>query len=342
MPGEARDREDLPNRILRWGISYIDDSLEGIFANDLVLLGAPPGVGKTAMCVGIATTNLMDEKRIHLIALEAHTFEIERRLKYRYFCEAFFSDHNRPHLDGPMNFKSWLLGRYKEQTRVYNDYAEEFCRKAFVNLFTLYKTSKFGVADMVEQVNSVATETDLVIIDHAHYFDFDDKSDNESLKRIVHTARDLTQEIGRPMILVAHLRKRDRGSKELCPGMDDFHGSSELAKVATKCVTIAPGTVTVDGKYVTYIRCSKDRNDSGPARYLGITTFNPKKGGYDEQYRIAWANSEQPCELPVEYRPDWARHYASGGGGNSAPQKPAAVVTRAPVQRAATRVYVPD
>lgn len=343
MAKEREDRLTLPRRVLKWGVSYLDDALSGIFANDLVLLGAPPGVGKTAMCIGLAVSNLMDGKRVHFIALEAHVFEIERRLKYRYFCDAFFGDENRPRLSGPINFKSWLLGTHREQTEKYEAYAEDFCLKAFTNLHTLYKDSKFTVRDFIDQVNSVADDTDLIITDHAHYFDWDDENENKALKIIVHTARELTQEIGCPIVLVGHLRKKDRGAKELAPGMDDFHGSSELVKVATKCVTIAPGSVTSDGKYITYFRASKDRLDSGPSRYLGITTYNPKKGAYDEDYRITWANSDTPTELSLEQYPDWARARRESSRYNELFQrKPEPTAYGAALQRAPTRVHIPD
>lgn len=311
MALEREDRQSLSKRKLNWGVSYLDDATMGIFANDLVLLGAPPGVGKTDLALNIALTNILDGKHIHFIALEAHTFEIERRLKYKYFCNLFFTDPDRPRLSGPMNYKSWVLGVFSAELEKYMSETEKFCSEAYTDLFTLYKQKTFGVEELIEQVNFVSDETDLVIVDHAHYFDWDG-DDNRALKEIVHTARDLTQETAKPIILVAHLRKRDKAQKELCPGMDDFHGSSELVKVATKCVTIAPGPATADGKFVTYFRVSKDRLDGGPTRFVGMTTFNPKKGKYDDDYKLAWANSENALPIDADYYPEWARFRPSG------------------------------
>lgn len=343
MQGELENRLELRKNVLRWGISYLDDALDGIFANDLVLLGAPPGVGKTALCTGIAHTNLLDGKKVHFIALEAHEYEIERRIKFKYLSQIFFADQNRPRLDGPLNFKSWYRGRFDEQLKRYSDQVEDFCTKAFTDLFTLYKTSKFTVTDLITQVSYAANDTDLVIVDHAHYFDWDDDNDNRALKKIVHAARNLSHEIGRPIILVAHLRKKDRTVKELCAGMDDFHGSSELAKVATKCVTIAPGDVTADKRYITYFRASKDRMDQGPSRYLGVTTFNPKKGWYDDEYKIAWANQTADGELAREQYPDWARTYRESSNGHSLPAGGGPRIIRATRRTGAfTKVYVPD
>lgn len=306
IEAEYKERLTMTNRKLSWGIKYLDDALEGIFANDLVLLGAPPGVGKTQLCLNIALTNLLDEKRVHYIALEAHLYEIERRLNYMEFANRFFSNKDRPRIEGSMNFKSWVLGKNREATQSIEDETNAYCKKAFSSFFTLYKDRKFGVKDLIEHVNYAADDTDLIIVDHVHYFDWDDESDNQAIKQIVHTARDLTQETGKPIILVAHLRKRDRGTKELVPGMEEFHGSSELAKVATKCVTLAPGGVTDDGKYVTYFRAAKDRLDNGPSRYVGRTSFNPKKGGYDSEYRIGWSNAEKFGELTRAQYPEWA------------------------------------
>jgi hypothetical protein len=343
MAAELEDRLTLKDRILKWGITYLDDATRGIFANDLVLLGAPPGLGKTALSINIAVTNLTEGKKVHYIALEAHPLEIERRIKYNYFANLFFSDNDRPKLNGAMNFKTWCLGDHKDKIKKYEDITEEFSRKAFVDLFTLYKDSKFRVEDLIKHVNFVADETDLIIVDHAHYFDWDEESDNNALKRIVHSARGLTQDIGRPILLVAHLRKKDRGMQELAPGMDDFHGSSELTKVSTKCITLSPGSATDDGKYITYFRVAKDRLDGGPTRYLGITTYNPKKGGYDDEYTLTWANASRVAELSLDQYPDWARHgrassnsnpLLNGGGTDS--------FTRQARPKYPKRMYVPD
>lgn len=314
---EREGRKGILGRVLKFGISFLDDALRGIFPDDLVLLGAPSGVGKTQACVNIAITNLDAGKRVHFIALEASEFEIERRLKYQQVAKFYFADDKRPRLERSFNFTSWMLGEYEGKLDQYEEMAERYCSTYFTDLFTFYKSEKFDVTDLVENVAYAADQTDLIIIDHVHYFDWDSDNDNRAIKEIAKTVRSLALDYQKPIVLVAHLRKRDRNNKELVAGLDEFHGSSDLTKIATKVVTVAPGPVTEDKKFTTYFRIPKNRIDGGPTRYMGAMTFDPKKGGYDDEYGVGWAHSEKFTHIEPSQMPQWARSFGNGGFYNS-------------------------
>ena len=104
---EEAHRKELWGRILKFGVSYLDDALLGILPNDLVLIGAPSGAGKTQLCVNIANANLAEGKRVHVFALEAEQDEWERRIKYQMLCQAYYSDQNRQRLNSRMTFQGW-------------------------------------------------------------------------------------------------------------------------------------------------------------------------------------------------------------------------------------------
>lgn len=315
---EQQDRIGIKSRLLSFGVKFLDDAMTGIFPDDLILLGAPSGVGKTQICVNIALANIENAKRVHFIALEASEFEIERRLKYKYIANYFFSDENRPRLKKNLTFTDWYLGEYENELKLYEDLATEFCHKAFGSLFTFYKSEKFDVFNLIENIHLIENDTDLIILDHIHYLDWDDPNDNRAIKEIAKKVRSLALECQKPIILVAHLRKKDRGNKEIAASLDEFHGSSDLSKIATKVITIAPGPVTDDGKYTTYFRIPKNRLDGGVTRYVGATTFSPKKGGYDDEYSIGFANTEKFFQLTHHQYPQWAKftHDSSMGGSS--------------------------
>ena len=63
-----------------FGIKYLDAALHGIKPNDLILIGASSGAGKTELCTHIAKTNAKLGKRVRYIALEAEKNEIETTL----------------------------------------------------------------------------------------------------------------------------------------------------------------------------------------------------------------------------------------------------------------------
>jgi hypothetical protein len=130
------------------------------------------------------------------------------------------------------------------------------------------------------------------------------------MREIAKTARTLSLEEGTPIILVSHLRKRDRGNPDLVAGLDEFMGSSDLYKIATKVITISGGAMTQTGCYETFFRIPKNRTNGGVTRYIGRVLFNPKMGNqYEKKYSLGWSHStrENGFEgIDESLYPDWA------------------------------------
>lgn len=310
-------RQGLIENRLSFGIDFLDHALKGITQTDVVLAGAYSGAGKTQFCVNVALANLEQNKRVHFFALEAEYAEIERRLKFSYVANYYFSDPNRPKLDCPLSFSSWLMGEVGPNIEPYDEMAEKFCVAAFKNLFTRYKVDDFDVNALAQEFIMIENETDLVILDHVHYLDWDEESDNRAVKKIAKTVRSLALGSRKPVILVSHLRKRDRHNKEIAPGLDEFHGSSDLYKIATKVITIASGGPDPDGRFITYFRTPKNRIEGGVTRFLARTMFDPKKGTYEKGYRLGWANAADFGDIDPAFWPHWAKRSGDGAQHDS-------------------------
>lgn len=311
---EYAERLDLQDRLLPFGIAFLDDALLGILPDDLVLVGAPSGIGKTQFCVGLALANVAKEKRVHFFALEAGENEIERRLKFQLIADSFYADKDRPRLGRPLFYDEWAIGRYADVLGPYEEWASNYCRSAFKNLHTFYKSEDFTADRLIEFVNMVASKTDLIIVDHVHYFDWDDRDDNRALKDIAKAARSLSLHTKKPIVLVAHLRKRDRQNAELAAGLDEFHGSSDLTKIATKVISIGSGGPAAGGGYLTYMRTAKNRHFGAATRYLAQVVFDEKRGSYGQEYKIGWANASKFGELAPGEVPSWVGRGRERGG----------------------------
>lgn len=310
LEDEISARAKTTNNVLKFGIEYIDDALRGIYPDDLVLVGAPSGMGKTQLCCNIAKANLKDGRKVHYIALEASEFEIERRLKFQIVMSHYYGDPNRPNL-GKISYPDWLLGKYLFELSDYEvSGAKEFEQK-YQNLYLYYKQDKFGIQELIESVIYASKETDLIIIDHVHYFDLEDDNENRGMKEIAKTVRSLCIEEKKPIVLVAHLRKRDKNNEELVAGLDEFHGSSDLTKIATKVITFSGGPPDKDGRYETYFRIPKSRIDGVVSRFSGKELFDPKTGGYvSGVYDIGWAAQQRKSGFQCiedKFYPDWGR-----------------------------------
>jgi KaiC/GvpD/RAD55 family RecA-like ATPase len=199
---EASSREAVKGMLLEFGVSFLDDAMLGIRPDDLVLVGAPSGVGKTQFCVNIAMANVIKGKRVHFFALEASQFEVERRLKFQMVADLFYSDPDRAKLGRPLRYDEWAAGDFKGLLVEYEKTATAMCEEKLKTLFTFYKSGDFSVYNLIENFSLVRDETDLVIVDHVHYFDWDDSNDNRALKEIAKAARDICLQTKKPMVLV--------------------------------------------------------------------------------------------------------------------------------------------
>jgi replicative DNA helicase len=298
-------------KLLSYGIDFLDDALTGIMPNDLVLIGAGSGSGKTQLCTNIALANVTKGKRVHFFALEADEHEIARRIKFQIIAKHYFNDppNERPRCE--INYTNFLLGDFFKIQGMsqYEGIADHEIRNHFQNLNVFYKGEKFDVDDLIREVAAIQDETDLIIVDHVHYFDYDDDNESRSVKEIAKAARTLALNFGKPIILISHLRKRDKFSKEICPGIEEFHGSSDLYKIATRAITIAPGP-TVSNGYETYMRVVKNRLDGGCTRFMAKCVFNARRGNYEKGYSIGSANQNRDDgfhDLERPFRPSWAK-----------------------------------
>jgi hypothetical protein len=82
VKGETDERVERSKNELKYNHAFLDDLLRGIAVNDLIVLGAETGAGKTEFARAIAASNAKQGRRVYYFALEAEPKEIERRTKY--------------------------------------------------------------------------------------------------------------------------------------------------------------------------------------------------------------------------------------------------------------------
>ena len=310
---EQADRLVNADGLLSFGVNYLDDCLGGLPRNSLLLLGAKTGAGKTHLATQIAHHNASEGKRVHYFALEAEPNEIQRRMKYQLLAAWWYGkpwDERR----GPqLNFIDWCNRRFGDQFDKQEREIDAYLQEGYKNLKTYYrKRTDFTVGWFRKVFEGIQAETDLVIVDHLHYFDFDDDSENRALKTAMKGIRDAALLANKPVILLAHMRKKERGSKCCLPDLDDFMGSSDLTKIATDVVLIGPGQAVGKGDtWPTLVRAAKCRRDMSRSRFVGVCGFDSKQVRYNEKYYVArWFDGMENVK-PLEHRdqlPYWAKN----------------------------------
>lgn len=317
LVGELDERLDLASRVMPYHQSFLDDYLKGILPHDLVLLSAPSGFGKTDLALWIATRNARQGKRVHYFALEAEPRELERRAKFQILSELVFgSNHERKF---ELNYTDWMIGACESIVRQFNAEADAQISSSLFKLQTYYRGRSFTAETLNREVSRVHETTDLIVIDHLHYID-EDAGENEAraLGDTVKAIRDVSLLIGKPVILVAHLRKRDRRMKQVIAELDDVHGSSNVVKICTQAIVLERAVQIEAPKWYlapTYVAILKDRRSGAPG-LVAVQMYDRRAKAYRPEYTLGRINGQQWEAIDLNDRPRWAvNHKPMMGNG---------------------------
>ncbi len=312
MEEEAARLKDRSN-ILQYGVSFFDDTLRGISPNDLILIGARSGGGKTELAKIIAMHNARQGKRVAFFALEAEEFEIERRMKFNTLAKLWrAANPGAPR--GIANYADWRFCELQPMFAPYEDEAEATFKKGYETLKTYYRCrDDFGLTELEQNILEVYKNTDLFVLDHLHYLDLGDgENENRSMKNFMQKLRFLTTSLHKPVIAIAHLKKG--ASANVVPEMDDYMGSSDISKICTTAIMLAPahGIVATNEAATgngTFMRIVKFRLDGSRTYNVGLGFFDNETGTYKPDYalgRLNYAETKWTC-LKEGY-PPWAKN----------------------------------
>jgi len=289
------------------GVSYVDEYSAGIFPDDLMLVGAATGVGKTTLVSMLTELAAAAGRRVFFFALEAAEAEIESKLFYRELAALCYRENVVP-AEG-MRFVDFRRGRCDWIPSKYIEKAEIEVEKRLEGVTTYYKGKEFSTKDVHRLFLAHQDEADLFILDHVHYIDHDDSNENRALKDITKAIRDTALLMGKPVICVAHLRKKQAGDKKLLPDVDDFHGSSDLVKIATKVLVVGRAWEQKPEKNYyspTYMHIAKDRS-AGKCRQIALFNFDMRRWRYSKKYSLGIAKGGTKfAPINITDRPAWA------------------------------------
>lgn len=308
VQGELAERKSYGERALSYHVPFLDDLLRGIAPHELVLIGAPTGAGKTDLVRIIAQSNAKQGKRVHLFALEAERSEIEQRTKYGILAK--LASHAKRDVDA-LNYRDWYFGRCEHIVGDFNAIADRQIASDYQTLHTYYRGARFDVQTMARLFRAVQSQTDLIILDHLHYVDLDGDGENTEYARMLKLIRATALDMGKPVILVAHLRKRDMRDRSVVPAIEMFHGSSEITKVGTTTVMLSPARVVQEKaqwfESYTFLHVPKDRM-GGASGYVAACAFDRRFKSYSPTYTLGRLNAagDEWTELSMSDRPSWA------------------------------------
>jgi len=279
---EKEDRHKFSTRVLSYGIKFLDKITEGILPHDLILIGAKSGHGKSEMAAHIAMSNAKQGKRVFMFALEAEEQEIQRRLLFKSLVNDYYSD---THFNKIIpNYLRWYTSKQERELAPYYEHAKQSIK--LNSLKIRYRGDEFGLEQYEQEIVGIKDQADLIILDHLHYMDFQGENENQALKNMIKTIRSLSLKHGVPVVVIGHIRKGN--NEALVPSIEDFHGSSDIYKNATKVITLAPCYDHNEDptKFLTYIRLAKCRQDGSRTRFVGLSAFDIKTNSYSDDFKL--------------------------------------------------------
>ena len=95
---EAR-RSICAERVCKYGIGYLDQALGGIHKNELVVIGAWSGIGKTTLVEHIVAENSSKGKRVAFFRLEGDKEEFAHIQTWKRIVELHYLEKDRPWID---------------------------------------------------------------------------------------------------------------------------------------------------------------------------------------------------------------------------------------------------
>lgn len=311
LEGMIERRDQLASKVIPTGICYLDDCMLGLHPTDLVVVSAATGAGKTTAGLFMAAQAAENGLRVHFLALEAFRGEIEARLLFRELSSLASQEKQ---WTPTLTFARWMHGLCRDFA-IYEAKAKANLQSRLRTMNTLYRASSFTHEDITRQLLAIQGQTDLVVLDHLHYVDTDGPFENGELKKIIKSIRDTSLAMEVPVVVICHLRKKQglRGNRGL-PEIDDIHGSSDIAKAATKIVMLAPCPSVPFGEeggnrrlVMTAVQVLKDRY-AGASNYVGLIGFDLSKMEYGATYGVARLDpaGNTLIHLGMNERPHWA------------------------------------
>lgn len=312
---ETDERHNLdPDSLCNFGIKFLDDCLVGILKDDLVVIGADSGVGKSTLSLMIAKHNAKRGKRVGVFFLEGGSIEAMRRIKWQDICEYYYSEVKVKNVN--MNYINWVMNKTPSVINEIECMLYEKYKDIYKNNLFLYETKTgFGIEDLLSSLVLFTTEykkkPDLLIIDHLQYFSLtEEETEISAITKILREVKSITEYSKIPIILVSHLKKKYKGRG--LPDQEDFYGSSNIPKISSASIILTPNLEREgypSNIYPTYIRVVKSRTGM-KSSYVAEVDFNLETHSYENNYKLYYVTSDGfPFKEPIERKelPRWAK-----------------------------------
>lgn len=196
------------------GVRDIDRIIGGFFAGELTLIGARPGVGKSAFGLTIAISAAKAGLNVCFHSLEMSDVQFWQRV--------ISSDSG---VDG-MRIRTAKL-----EDRDWSDISNSMCTLSEIPISFLFKTNKIEDLKVEVQKKADSGQIDMLIVDYLQLMQTRKRFDQERLRvgYISATLKQISLEYNIPVIALSQVKRKDGGGR---PVMSDLRESGNLEQDA--------------------------------------------------------------------------------------------------------------
>lgn len=270
-----------------FGFPYLDETLEGVFSSDLIVIGARSGAGKSSLASIIAAAN----KNCNVALFSIENFEGDEYLKHLYYqykkVDFSYKGSQRHFNANYKNLDQRLIDKAIDRVENKIGHIHLYSRQ---KNYTLEKLKE----DMIETVTK--NNTKLIILDHLDYLEKENpnESDIKHISDLMRIIRDFQDAFNCAIIALSHLRKVDKRYIGAIPSMDEFIGSSNKIKEATVVVTLAPDEeANIKNPFSTLKStwcCIRKLRAGGVNNTVARTVFDISQDSYRGNYTLCTVN----------------------------------------------------
>lgn len=201
------------------GFSGVDKILVGMGAGDLIIVGARPGMGKTAFAMNIAVSAAKrTKKKVCIFSLEMSTEQLVSRM---ISSEGLIDSYHMR--SGELSDEEWE--KIAHASAILND------TKLLID-----DTSGMSVTNMISKLRRESKELGLIVIDYLQLMEADGgrKNDNrvQEVSAISRGLKLMAKEFGVPVVCCAQLNRGTEGRGEKRPTLSDLRDSGAIEQDA--------------------------------------------------------------------------------------------------------------
>lgn len=192
----------------------INDAVGSLQGGDMIVLGATPGSGKTAMLLNMAVGMAKEGKKVDVFSLEMPMKQLRRRM----ICSLAEIDSSK--------FRKFELS--EEEKNRYNQYATTEFDKLPIKIFKQQSVT-------VEYIKTIEmkSDSDIVFIDYLGLIDsYGNKASYEKFSEISRNIKLLAMQSNKPIVCLHQLNREIQNRDDKLPKISDLRDSGKIEQDA--------------------------------------------------------------------------------------------------------------